>query len=121
MQDPVTSKSFERVLTGEEKASLRGELFVDRELIGMDFSGADFRDALFEKTRLVQCSLAGADLRGASFKLCDLSAVDLAEAIFGDNRFDGTTFVDAMGLSASTRAMIEQGGGTFQPIHASHR
>jgi uncharacterized protein YjbI with pentapeptide repeats len=120
MQD-ATSNAFEPILTGKEKATLRGERFVNRELVDMDFSGADLRGARFEGTLLARCNLAGADLRGACFKLCDLRGVVFADAVFGDNRFDGTTFVDVVGLNAASRALIEHGGGTFQPVHASPR
>lgn len=117
-QVPAT---FERILTSEEKAALRGAVFVHRDLVGMDFSGADLRGARFDKTLIAGCNLRGADLRGARFKLCDLREIVLTDALFGDNRFDGTTIVDAIGLSTPTRILLEQWGATFQPVHASHR
>ncbi|MBX3259267.1 MAG: pentapeptide repeat-containing protein [Labilithrix sp.] len=120
MED-APSHTFERILTTEEKSALRGESFSNRELDGLDLSGADLRGARFDRTLLVRCNLAGADLRGARFVLCDLRGVDFADTVFGDNRFDGTTFVDVVGLSESTRALIARGGGTFQPRHASTR
>jgi uncharacterized protein YjbI with pentapeptide repeats len=120
MNDPATN-CLERILTANEKAGLRGERFVTRELIGIDLSGADLRGAAFEKTLLVECSLAGADLRGATFNLCDLRGVNFGNTVFGDNRFDGTTIVDPVRLDQQTRVRIEEWGGTFQPAHASPR
>jgi uncharacterized protein YjbI with pentapeptide repeats len=117
----MPDKTFECIMTDQEKAALRGERFANRELVRMDFSGADLRDASFERTLLVCCNLAGADLRGARFTLCSLHGVVLMDAVFGDNRFDGTTFEEVVGLSAADRALIEQGGGTFQAPHASSR
>jgi uncharacterized protein YjbI with pentapeptide repeats len=117
----TATKTFERILTSEEKASLRGAVFCNRELVEMDLSGADLRGARFEKTLMVGCNLSGADLRGAQFNLCDLRGVVLADTVFDDNRFDGTTIVDAVGLDPPTRMLIEQWGGTFQPGHASSR
>lgn len=114
-------KTFERILTDEEKAALRGTVFANRELVGLDLSGADLRGARFERTSMTRCTLRGADLRGAQFNLCDLQHVVLADAVFGDNRFDGTTIVEALGLKPIDRSLIEQSGGTFQPPHASQR
>lgn len=51
--------------------------FLNRELVGLDFSGADLPDARFEKTTLSRCNFAGTDLRGASFVLCELRGVVL--------------------------------------------
>jgi uncharacterized protein YjbI with pentapeptide repeats len=121
MPDLTTNEKLQPILTADEKAALRGQAFVSRELVEMDLSGADLRGARFEKTMVTRCSLVGADLRGATFRLCELRGVDLAEAVFGDNRFDGTTFVDVTGLTTATTALIENCGGTFQPVYASHR
>lgn len=113
--------TFERIFSDEEKARLRGETFTHREFIGVDFVGADLRDARFHGTSFVRCSLADADLRGAHFILCDLSAVVLSNAILGDNRFDGTTFVSTVGVLEGARDLIERTGGTFLHPYASHR
>lgn len=117
----VLSDHFECILTGSEKANLREQRFVNRELIGMDLSGADLRGAWFERTVLARCNLAGADLRGARFISCEIRDVLLSDAVLGDNRFDGTTLADAVGLAAATRSHIEEVGGTFQPAFASPR
>lgn len=113
--------TFEQIFTSNEKAALSGEVFLGRELVGVDLSGADLRSASFEKTTLTRCNLAGADLRGAWFIASELRGVLLGDALFGDNRFDGTTFIDVVGVSGETRASIERAGGAFQPPHASLR
>lgn len=112
---------FEKILTAAEKASMRGELFASCDLIAVDLSGADLRGAHFEKTLMWGCNLARADLRGASFRLCDLRSLVLADTIFGDNRFDGTTIVEPVGLNAAMHTLIQRCGGTFQPARASRR
>ena len=113
--------NFEPILTSREKRELTGEVFCKRELVDMDFSGADLRGARFEKTVLLRCSFAGADLRGARFLSCDLHSIDLGDAVLGDNRFDGTTLVDALGVTGPMSKMVADAGGTFQPGHASLR
>lgn len=120
MYDPART-TFERILTSGEKAALRGAVFANREFVGIDLSGADLRGARFDRTRLARCNLSRADLRGAHFNLCDLDEVVLADTLFGDNRFDGTSIVGAVGLSPPTRTLIEQWGAAVQPAHASHR
>jgi uncharacterized protein YjbI with pentapeptide repeats len=97
---PNSNESFfERIFTNEEKAALKGEVFL--------CSG---------------CNLSGADLRGAWFISSELRCVNLRDAIFGDgNRFDGTLFIDVVGIAPEAREHIERTGGTFQPAHASLR
>ena len=112
---------FEAILTLREKRELTGEMFCNRELIDLDFSGADLRGALFEKSVLLRCSFAGADLRGARFLSCDLHCVDLGDAVLGDNRFDGTTLVEPIGLTPAASKLVADAGGTFQPDKASRR
>ncbi|MBX3227054.1 MAG: pentapeptide repeat-containing protein [Labilithrix sp.] len=113
--------TFERVYSQEEKAALRGEVFTHRELVGVDFAGADLRGSRFQGTSLVRCNFKDADLRGARFVLCDFTGVVLTDAILGDNRFDGSTFADMIGVEAPTQTLIEKNGGTFLPPHASSR
>src|SRR5690349_13305702 len=43
MQD-VPNQKFERVFSAREKAALKGEAFVSREFVGVDFTTADLRD-----------------------------------------------------------------------------
>jgi uncharacterized protein YjbI with pentapeptide repeats len=124
-QERITMDSFprrpEHVLTAQEKTTLRGELFINRELVGLDLSGSDLRDARFEHMVLNECSLAGADLRGARFVHCHLRGVDLSGALLSESRFDGTMFDDSVVMMASDRAHIECTGGTFRHAHSSLR
>ena len=115
------SAAFEKVLTAQEKRELKHSFFHHREVVGVDLANADLRGAHFEGVVLERCDLTGADLRGARFTLCELRDVVLAESILEDNRFDGTTFVDVVGLTAAHRRLIEECGGTFQPGHARRR
>lgn len=121
MSTPMRSERFESVLTAREKRDLAGELFCNRELVDLDFSGADLRGACFERSVLLRCSFAGADLRGARFLSCDLQSIDLADALLGGNRFDGTTLIEPVGVSASGREAIASAGGAFQLDRASRR
>jgi uncharacterized protein YjbI with pentapeptide repeats len=113
--------SFESVLTAHEKRELAGELFCNRELVDLDFSGSDLRGARFERSIVVRCSFAGADLRGARFLSCNLQSIDLANALLEDTRFDGTMLVEVLGVSSSARDAISSGGGAFQLDCASGR
>lgn len=117
----TSPKTFERVLSAEEKAALRGEHFAGRSLVGIDLVGADLRGATFEATSLVACDLTGADLRGANFSRCELRGIVLVDVILGNNRFDGTVLEDVGGLSRASQTLIEACGGTFQPAGASQR
>ena len=121
MSTPLRNERFEAVLTSREKRDLGGEVFCNRELVDLDFAGADLRGACFERSVLLRCSFAGADLRGARFVSCDLQSIDLADALLGGNRFDGTTFIEPVGMSASAREAIEGAGGAFQLDRASRR
>jgi uncharacterized protein YjbI with pentapeptide repeats len=112
---------FDRILTTQEKSELRGTVFHDREMIGIDLSGADLRDARFERVVLTACDLGDADLRGAHFVLCDLRYVVLTNAKLGDNRFYGTTLSEVTGLTEDDRLLIERDGAAFQPPRASSR
>jgi uncharacterized protein YjbI with pentapeptide repeats len=114
-------ETFERIMTTGEKAALRGEVFASCELVGVDLSGADLREACFERARLIRCDLSGADLRGARFTLCNLRGLVVENAVFGENRFDGTILEEVVGLSSNTQELVVRGGGTFQPLRASSR
>ena len=112
---------LERVFSKEEKAGLCGEVFVNRELLEVDLASADLRAAHFKSTLLDRCDLTSADLRGTHFILCDFHRVNLTGAVLGETRFDGSTFVDPVGVDDRLRAVIESGGGTFLPGCASRR
>lgn len=111
---------FEPILTAQEKREMRGQLFCQREFVGVDLAEADLRGARFVRTIIDTCNLEGADLRGALFIECDLRALVLRRAKFGENRFDGTILSDIVGLSDGARLSIERKGGEFQPP-PSHR
>jgi uncharacterized protein YjbI with pentapeptide repeats len=114
-------RELERILTAREKAELRGAVFRDRDMVGVDLSGADLRGTRFERVRLTDCSLAGADLRGAQFLLCELRFVLLARVQLEDTRFPGTTVVEPGDLDEQGRLLIEREGGSFQHAQASAR
>jgi uncharacterized protein YjbI with pentapeptide repeats len=116
-----TAPAFERILTTREKSELRGRVFSDCEMIGVDLAGADLRGARFERVLLIKSNLAGADLRGAHFVLCELRFVVLTDTQLGDNRFDGTTLVEVAGLTPEDRRAVERNGGAFQNVRASLR
>jgi len=113
--------AYESILTTREKREMRGHVFQDQDLVGIDLSGADLRGARFERVLLATCNLAGADLRGAEFVLCELRYVVLTGAQLGDNRFRGTTLVETDGLSEEDRVTVESVGGAFQQARASLR
>jgi hypothetical protein len=106
---------FERVLSFDEKRGLRGSVFRDRHLAGIDFGGADLQSALFLGVELRSCSFEGADLRGARFIVCILHDVVFSRARFGENLFDGTTLTEIGGLSEEQRRQVVQSGGAFVP------
>jgi uncharacterized protein YjbI with pentapeptide repeats len=104
---------FEHILSSREKQELRGEVFRDRDLVGVDLSGADLRDARFENVQLVSCNLAGADLRSTQFVLCVFRDVVLSGALLGENLFYGTTLTEIGGLAEDARREVERTGGAF--------
>lgn len=107
---------FERILTPLEKRELRGQVFRDRDLVGVDLSGADLRNTRFENVRLASCNLAGADLRAARFVLCAFRDVVLSGARLGRNVFYGTTLTEIGGLNEDARRDVERAGGAFSPF-----
>jgi uncharacterized protein YjbI with pentapeptide repeats len=113
--------AYEAILTPTEKSELREEVFRDRALVGMDFTGADLSGARFVRMLIVRCSFRGADLRGAHFVMCDLREVDVHEAKLGDNRFYGTTMRGVTGLSDEDKREVVAKGAVIQHAHASLR
>lgn len=111
----VAETTFEPILTKSEKGELRGQIFRERVLVGLDLSGADLRGARFEHTLIERCNFARADLRGAYFVFCDLRRVVLTHAQLGENRFYGTTLSKINGLNEEDRVRIQKEGGMFQP------
>lgn len=107
---------FERILSAREKCELQGAVFRDRDLSGLDFSGADLRNARFENVHLASCNLSGADLRGAQFIVCALRDVVLSGALLGENLFYGTVLTEIGGLTEDARREVERAGGAFGPF-----
>ncbi len=98
---------------GEKKALLVGHVFRGANLDGVDFSGSDLRAARFESTSLRNCDFSATHLFDAHFVDCDLRGASFRGAKLERNRFDGSWFLGATGLSASQRAYIEAQGGSF--------
>src|SRR5689334_15306050 len=98
---------YESILTKREKRELKGHVFQDQDLVGVDLSDADLRCARFERVLLAKCNLSGADLRGAEFVLCELRYVVLTGAQLGENGFRGTTLVETDGLTETDRQTVE--------------
>ena len=113
--------SYESILTMREKRELRGQVFHDVDLVGVDLSGADLRDARFERVLIARSDLTGADLRGAQFVLCHLHYLELTDARLGNNRFPGTALLEPEGLTDEHRLTVEREGGLFQHPRASLR
>ncbi len=101
---------LDRILTPLEKLDLRGAVFWQISLDGVDFSGADLQDARFEHAGLRGASFAGADLRGVHFLHCDLRGIDLRSARLGENRCDGSWLCGERGLSRRDRERLAAAG-----------
>ena len=107
-------------LTKGMKHGLRGHVFRQQEIVGLNLACADLRDVRFEEVQFTSCDLAGADLRGAHFILCTLSSTVLRDVRLGDNRFYGTTLVEPIELQDDARQTIERSGGVFLPSDIVH-
>ncbi len=110
---------FEQILSSREKRELCGEVFRDRDFVGIDLSGADLRNARFENVQFVSCNLGGADLRATQFVLCVLRDVVLSGAQLGENLFYGTTLTEIGGLTEEARRDVVRAGGAFKPSASS--
>jgi hypothetical protein len=104
---------FERVLSLREKHALRGIVFRDRRIVGIDLAGADLRKARFLNVEIASCNLADTDLRGARFVACRLRDLVLCRARLGLNLFWGTTLTEIGGLSEEQRHAVVESGGMF--------
>ena len=102
-----------RVFSCAEKQELGGQVFRAVSLDQVDFSGADLRLARFDSVSLRSCDFRRADLRGAEFVNCDLRQASLDEVELGDNRFDGSWFAGATGLSVDATRYVVSHGGSF--------
>lgn len=103
----------EQIFTRLEKKHLWMRGFRDVALDHVDFSGADLREAFFQGVSLAGSDFSRADLRGAKLLNCDLRGARFGEARWGDNAFDGSCFVGAVGLSSCQREEIRSHGGRF--------
>ncbi len=101
---------LDRILTRREKLDLRGAVFSQISLDGVDFSSSDLQGATFEHAGLRGASFAGADLRGVRFLHCDLRGADLQGARLAENRCDGSWLVGVTGLSSRDRKRLVEAG-----------
>jgi hypothetical protein len=74
---------------------------------------ANLRLARFVHVSLQGCDFSLADLRSATFVACDLRGATFTQTRFEDNRFDGSWFVGARGLSSAQRGYVRARGGLF--------
>ncbi len=102
-----------RVFSEDEKRELGEQVFHAVSLDCVDFAGADLRRTRFDTVSLRGCDFRLADLRGAEFVNCDLREASLNQAELGDNRFDGSWFAGATGLSVDQTRYIATCGGSF--------
>ena len=102
-----------RVFSVHEKQELSDQIFQEVSLDRVDFSGADLRGARFDTVSLRGCDFRQADLRGAEFVDCDLRDASLHESLLGDNRFAGSWFASATGLTVEQIRYVYRCGGSF--------
>ena len=96
-----------RVFSEDEKRELGDQVF---RAVSLD---CDLRRTRFDSVSLRGCDFRQADLRGAEFVNCDLREASLHQAELGDNRFDGSWFAGATGLSVEQTRCIVRCGGSF--------
>jgi uncharacterized protein YjbI with pentapeptide repeats len=106
----VPSKIF---TAAEKRRDLVRCSFRRLELDGVDLSGANLGEATFEEVSLRGCDLRKADLRGAVFLRCDLRGALLDGTFLGGNRFHGSCFAGATGLSEEQTAYVARHGGSL--------
>lgn len=104
---------LEKIFTKSEKAELWTLKVSHIRLDKVDFRAANLSGASFERVSLTGCDFTGADLQKTSFLRCDLRRACFEGARFGKNRFDGSWFTGASGLSAEERAYVVTSGGQF--------
>ena len=94
-----------------------GEPIANRDLQGIDLSGAPLRGGVFSQVRLVGANLANADLREAFFDHCDLSGCTLQTAQLRGAVFDHCTLDGIQALAASWHAakLVESSARDARP------
>jgi uncharacterized protein YjbI with pentapeptide repeats len=102
-----------KILSAFEKLGMAGKTFEHADLSRVDFSMANLRLARFVHVSLQGCDFSLADLRSATFVACDLRGATFTQTRFEDNRFDGSWFVGARGLSSAQRGYVRARGGLF--------
>jgi uncharacterized protein YjbI with pentapeptide repeats len=102
-----------KILSAFEKLAMAGQSFEHTDLSRVDFSMANLRLARFVHVSLQGCDFAQADLRGAVFVACDLRGAVFGQTRLADNRFDGSWFIGARGLSRAQQRYVRARGGQF--------
>jgi uncharacterized protein YjbI with pentapeptide repeats len=102
-----------KILSAFEKLGMAGRTFEHTDLNRVDFSMANLRLARFVHVSLQGSDFSSADLRGAVFVDCDLRGAVFQRTRLADNRFDGSWFVGARGLSVAQQQYVRTRGGLF--------
>jgi uncharacterized protein YjbI with pentapeptide repeats len=100
-----------KILSAFEKLGMAGRTFEHTDLDRVDFSMANLRLARFVHVSLQGCDFSLVDLRGAEFIACDLRGAVFHRTRLEDNRFDGSWFVSARGLSVAQQQYVCTRGG----------
>ena len=103
------------------QADVRGAIFDQANLTGADLTGvlaqgASFRQARLHSVSFRQGLLLSAHLEGATVCKADFAGANLEwawveDVAFGDSCLSCASFLNARGLSAGVRCMIESKGG----------
>lgn len=113
MRDFGDRRAKLRILSAFEKLGMAGKTFEHTDLSRVDFSMANLRLARFVHVSLQGCDFSLTDLRSAVFLGCDLRGATFSQTRFADNRFDGSWFVGARGLSTEQQRYVRARGGLF--------
>lgn len=111
---PARESSSLQVFTrGERRTELRGQIFRNVNLDGVDLSSADLSHVRFEHCSLVGADFSHSTLRGTEFVDADLRRSCFEHVRFGKNRFKASFFGGAEGLTRVQTRYITRLGGTF--------
>jgi hypothetical protein len=108
------SRSRQKVLTPNEKASLQETILADATLNSVDFARADLRGSRFERVCFRGSDFCAANLVRAWFLGCDLTGVDFTGARLGNNSFFGSQLAGAIGMTRRQREYVISRGGSFR-------